>query len=45
MRWFSDYLPCGLSVAFFIINNGKPNKDNDNGDICDSSFLVQSGSC
>lgn len=47
MRWFSDYLPCvcGLSVAFFIINNGKPKKDNEDGDICDNSFLVQSISC
>lgn len=23
---------------FFIINNGKLNRDNDNSDICDSSF-------
>lgn len=30
-----------IICSIFIINNGKPNKDNDNSDICDSSFLVQ----
>lgn len=38
MRWFSDYLPSGLAGPFFITNNGKLNKVNDNSNICDSSF-------